>query len=357
MGDVLEIGGLIKFIFMKKIIAIGVLGLLSFGVYLVWPSAEMEELGVVEEVGEVEEVKLLETIAFESAGPTDGYEDERALIPELIAVEKWHQVGGPIGEQGNFAGSMVRLWDGGYRMYWNDSPDGGVASAVSEDGLNFEAEEGLRMETLNDGIECKASHPWVVAMDDGYRMYFQSEYDCDSGGDWFRTKTAFSEDGLNFVREGVLMEASEENGLERTAHGRIVQLEDGSYRMYFTVSLIGDKGPDDILGATSVDGLEWVFDDEMTIEFAHDPAVVVIDGRIHMYVGFLADNTLHLVSDDGYNFELVSWTEFYDENGNRFDSIWDVEAFQTEDGNVYIYAAGEVGGSGPTQGQIIFGEE
>ena len=63
--------------------------------------------------------------------------------------------------------SVIELPDGRWRMYYNS---GGIHSAISDDGINFQ-QEGLRLATNLQG-------PTVIRLDDGrYRMYLQDSED------------------------------------------------------------------------------------------------------------------------------------------------------------------------------------
>lgn len=169
-------------------------------------------------------------------------------------------------------------------------------------------------------------------------MYYGG--DCGHGEQGiFKIYTAFSTDGLNFEKEGISVDVGEENGLTHAGHGRIIKLEDGTYRMYFSANFIGRNLPADILGASSMDGLNWELDENPILEMGHDPSVVEVDGKIHIYTAFLGKNMVHLVSDDGYNFELVAWMDFYQED-TRFKEFGNPEAFLLPDGDVAIYSSG-----------------
>ena len=271
--------------------------------------------------------------------------DERALLPGVTDVERWELFEGPISGADNFAPGIVQLKEGGYRIYWNDWQNGGIASATSTDGITFEADSGLRTTETYEGSGCTTSHPWLVALEDGYRMYYQAV--CKDGlpADT-RMYSAFSEDGLTFTPEGVRLDVGADSGLTYAGHGRILTLDDGSYRMYFSANTLAmEEGePSAILGATSTDGLRWQLDDVVTLEMGHDPAIVWLDGKAHMFTSFLSKNLLHLVSDDGYSFTPVAWVEFYNDDGTQFEEFGDVEMLVTDDGEILVYGGGKLVG-------------
>lgn len=131
---------------------------------------------------------------------------------------------------------VVRLDDGRWRMFFilgqrpGAPPNAGLLSAVSEDGLNFELEEGLRF------AEPSLVDPEVHKMGEGWRLYYPSR----RAG---RIETAVSRDGgLSFAREGALE--------LRSAGSFDVVAADGGWRMY----LNAEPG---MLVLRSADGLHW----------------------------------------------------------------------------------------------------
>jgi hypothetical protein len=286
--------------------------------------------------------------APKSGKPAAGAElrqHERSFLPGLSAVETWREVA-TAGKPENFAPSVVRLPDGRYRMYVNDGPGHGVASFISSDGLSFTKEVGERLGQGGAGaLDCIASHPWVVQMDGGYRMYYQGDANCVQGDQGqqhaFRIFSAFSPDGLTFKREGVRVDVGGTTGLVTAAHGRILRLSDGSYRMYFSANLAGKDGPADVIGASSRDGLTWTVDARPILERAHDPTVIAVDGKVYLYTTYLGDNFVLLESSDGYQFTAVAWIDFYNRAGTRIEEFGDVDITHLPDGRLAIYGSGK----------------
>lgn len=283
--------------------------------------------------------------------PTVDAIGERAEVPTVTAIETWQRISYPA-DPGPFAPDIIALAEGGYRVFWNQfNPNGpmggGIASASSPDGIHFTADEGLRLVNELEGISCVVSHPWIIAVEGGYRLYFQADGACRFNGDVsgdepeFRILSAFSSDGLNFEREdGVRMDIGEATGLSQAAHGRVFQLADGTYRMLFSGNIIGKRGPSDILGATSMDGLTWTRDEQPIMEGGHDPAVIEQDGVYAAYVSYKAGNLLLMTSSDGYEFNPTAWVEFVDEQGDPLPVHGDVEVIEI-DGVVYLYGSGK----------------
>lgn len=100
--------------------------------------------------------------------------------------------------------SMHETEDGEYRMFFYDFPINKkqesykIYSAISTDGVEFEMEEGLRIE-----LEINMTDPEVVYLDGTWYMYF-------AGGEEKGISLATSEDGLNFeyvdsIHDGLYM--------------------------------------------------------------------------------------------------------------------------------------------------------
>ena len=249
------------------------------------------------------------------------------------------------GHQHNFAPSVVRLDDGRYRMYANAGMDAGVVSLVSSDGIAFTPEPGVRLSKTGDPkLDCTSSHPWVIAVSGGWRMYYQGNADCNperGGPVQYRIFSAYSKDGLSFTREGVRIEGSPANGLHEAAHGRVLQMPDGTFRMYFSAGIIGKEGPSDLLTATSEDGLRWTVDLRPVLERAHDPAVIAIGGKVFIFANYLGDNLLILESVDGRTFAPTSWVDFYSPGGTRIEEFGDVDVALLPDGQLAMYGSGK----------------
>lgn len=162
--------------------------------------------------------------------------------------------------------AIVRLPDGRWRLYYqfNDpvSAQTGIGSAVSEDGLVFSQEEGLRL-VSDESLEGAAiRHPCVVGLDEGgFRMY----YDTAPATGAYRIWSAYSADGLSFSREGLRVDVTPLRSNWPTrfyAHAskpEVLKTPDGIWRMYFNCSPLTGSVFDGI-GinlATSADGLVW----------------------------------------------------------------------------------------------------
>lgn len=163
---------------------------------------------------------------------------------------------------------VVKTADGRLRAYFNG--EGGIRSATSSDGRKWDIEPGARMQ---------GAHPALVKLPDGrLRLYYQQ----NSTEQARPYLSAVSTDGLNFVAEdGVRLRPgpgpSDRYGI---VHPHVIRLANGSYRMYYD----GENSPprmngvawENILSASSPDGLTWSKDrgarfkaDARSTSFAH----------------------------------------------------------------------------------------
>ena len=163
---------------------------------------------------------------------------------------------------------IVRVPSGGYRLYYTavgpakPYPDcqGYILSAVSEDGLAFEKEPGIRLapQPTISHMSLRVISPSVIACADGsWRMYFESR---GPAGIPTVICSAISSDMLNWELEA---------GIRFQAPGgvggvRYLALPDGHGRIYCFESVYGPGGPSRgprisqrIVSASTSDGLHF----------------------------------------------------------------------------------------------------
>ncbi len=177
---------------------------------------------------------------------------------------------------------VVRLSDGSYRLFAIVSD--GIASAVSDDGLEFTVEEGTRIKASDFGVE-QLSGGSLVELDDGtYRMYFS---DLPKPGEGVKDHLVFSatsSDMLTWTAESGVR-AGTGSGIDMSAeHPFVIKRSDGTFRMFYY-----RNNPTGLWTATSTDSLTWGDPESTGITEkteGNDPDVVALpDGRWRLYYG------------------------------------------------------------------------
>ena len=250
-------------------------------------------------------------------GYTSGVCSYTAIVlePPRLGVEA--NAGGVIADP-----SAVELSDGRIRLYIFAEGQG-VRSAISNDGINFTDEPGIRVK------EGDAGQPRVLLTEDGrYRLFTTRGKEIVS---------YLSDDGLDFSYEKKIIEASQ-LGLTSLSSPAIIKLPNSGYRMYVSdlPTPGGDVGGYKIVSAYSDDMLNWTPDPGIRIgkgsEYldysAERPSPVFNpDGSIRLYFGHFPDqgeNSLkaeigmnktldglhYSESEDGLTFKETVWTGF-----------------------------------------------
>ena len=250
-------------------------------------------------------------------GYTSGVCSYTAIVlePPRLGVEA--NAGGVIADP-----SAVELSDGRIRLYIFAEGQG-VRSAISNDGINFTDEPGIRVK------EGDAGQPRVLLTEDGrYRLFTTRGKEIVS---------YLSDDGLDFSYEKKIIEASQ-LGLTSLSSPAIIKLPNSGYRMYVSdlPTPGGDVGGYKIVSAYSDDMLNWTPDPGIRIgkgseyldySAEHPSPVFNSDGSIRLYFGHFPDqgeNSLkaeigmnktldglhYSESEDGLTFKETVWTGF-----------------------------------------------
>ena len=195
---------------------------------------------------------------------------------------------------------VIPLPDGRWRMYYeartHDRPSS-ILSAVSEDGLDWHREGGIRMSNPQWSYgtpRCLYLESVAGESKLRYRLYFHHySHPFRAGLDaQNHIISAVSNDGINFkIEPGVRI--AQENA-ERDSHAvyapEVIRVANGTYRMYY--SGWGAEIAGGIFSATSPDGLVWKKDPDVILELdspldcnmVSEPCVVEIgNGRCRMY--------------------------------------------------------------------------
>ena len=148
---------------------------------------------------------------------------------------------------------------GRLRMYYECCPgtqsiENSIRSAVSDDGLNWSVEPGVRLQTP----DCHYSACRIVFLDDGHsRMYVAQR--------GHGIVSAISkDDGVSFkIEDGIRIPTGDTYDRITAFAPEILRIDNGGYRMYYAGYSASNRAF--ILTATSDDGFNWMKDSEPVI--------------------------------------------------------------------------------------------
>ncbi|MDG1950449.1 MAG: sialidase family protein [bacterium] len=267
---------------------------------------------------------------------------------DLEIVEEWFYEY-DLDTDGNFAQEVIE-YNGQLFMYLNHPSNravgkvGGIAISLSDDGVEWTQENTLLVE---DTDEYSYSHPYAVEGPDG-NLYLYVQTNVGSGKDTFKyVSYAVSEDGLNFSEFTEFLACD-----EGCAHGRFLQLEDGTYLLAVSASVNKAGWNKQGFGRLpyvpgiwmvySDDLVEWKFSD-VYIPACHDPTFDDSGDEIYVYCATeLLEGTLRFSSPDGYEWtpeEPDGLVQFYDEDGEELGQMEDIDLHSYADGSTRMYGS------------------
>lgn len=145
-----------------------------------------------------------------------------------------------------------------WRMYFESCPgsqseSSTIRSAISDDGLNWVVESGVRLGCSTSSF----NSPKVLFLDDGrVRLY------CSERGKGIIS--AISDDGLSFVQEqGLRLNPSNSYDALTAFASEVLHIRNSGYRMYYAGYSALNRAY--VLSAWSADGLNWTKEDEPVI--------------------------------------------------------------------------------------------
>ncbi|MDP2916408.1 MAG: sialidase family protein [Dehalococcoidia bacterium] len=209
--------------------------------------------------------------------------------------------------------NIYRLEDGRLRMYYGGP--GGILSAISQDGITFRKETGVRVPSGSPGSpEMIVSDPTLVTQKDGrMRMYYKSASGPGGPGQSVHSiYSAISTDGLRFEKEGIRIDSQQTPDRGWASVPEAIVLPDGRVRLYYVSDGLDVKHG--IVSAISDDGLNFTREETKLTGFV-DPAVLrLADGSYLMLaVAFpfgsgsrltdAAPGIYSFLSEDGINFK------------------------------------------------------
>ena len=258
--------------------------------------------------------------------------------------------GEDIAPEGGF--DIVRLSNGTYRMYYTGCYQStnlqSILSALSEDGLVWRKEDGVRVAGMGAGYDDRdATDPYVLALSNGtYRMF----YSCTNSWEFIPayTSSAFSVDGINWTKEGVrLNPGGRADGYDdwRASGSFWVVSVPGGYRMLYT-GLDDSLGRHRILSAFSPDSLTWT----------KEPGVRVNLGAAEDFEGNTVEDPVLMRLENGtYRMFYTCSNEYASDNAPRIRSAIsaDLLDWSKEDGIRIDVGTGLDGDPALTGGRVL----
>ena len=235
-----------------------------------------------------------------------------------------------------------KMKDGRIRLYY--CGPGGILSAISQDSLTFNKEEGVRFNS-NQGSTCD---PSVVSLPDGrFRMYYKIAFGQGGPGSAVhKIYSAVSSDGLTFQDEGLRIDSEKTGDNGWASVPEAVLLEDGGVRIYYVSGDFEARGG--TMSAVSADGLAFDKEAGARTEALVDPAVLHLSDGAFLLLGVslptppgleqkLPQGIYALFSKDGLNFGEPR--SVLQENG-----VYDPSIIQVDEDTFRVYY-GKDGGS------------
>jgi hypothetical protein len=129
----------------------------------------------------------------------------------------------------------------------------------------------------------------------------------------------------------------------------IVQLADGSWKMFFGVEPEVDGNEFEIFSATSEDGFEWTVEETEILTMSTFPDVVELDdGSYRMYLQKAAE-IYSAISSDGSSFEMESGVRIFQNGEYDSDGVAAPSVLHLDDGTwLMVFRASDVGAFQPT---------
>lgn len=233
--------------------------------------------------------------------------NEITIEPGVIGCE-WTKDDGTRIEDGGVP-YAYKTKDDNIRLYYCASDN--IVSAISSDGITFEKEDGVRIES-GTGYEAVVCDPTIVELPDGrIRMYYKGGDSIGGPGESIhKVFSAVSSDGLNFEKEGIIIdsEKTDDNGFASVPEA--IKLPDGRVRIYY---VSGDTRSE-IVSAISYDGLNFSKEEGVRVSTFVDPAVIILPNGKYLMLASIA-------FPDKYTNYLYGIYGFFSEDGLEFTQL------------------------------------
>ena len=276
----------------------------------IWDEAEQKDLSLCPGDNPVNNPKSVATkisTQASSSPPTSTTTPPQISQPSpptstTTVLFKWTKDSG-IRVSGGQVPFIHKLKDGGFRMYYCGT-SGSIMSAISSDGFWFQSESGTRLAPIFGGYETIICDPTLVETPDGrFRLYYKG---ADTGGvpAIHKIFSAISSDGLNFEREGWVIDSEKTDDQGWASVPEAIKLSDGRVRLYYVSRACG-RGC--IVSAISSDGLNFTKEETKIYDYV-DPSVTQLsDGSFFLVTAnFTQQGGTELygfISSDGIHFD------------------------------------------------------
>jgi len=227
-----------------------------------------------------------------------------------------------------------RLKDGKVRLYYCNSR--GILSAVSDDGLSFTKEPGVRIPP-GTGFETIVCDPTIVDLPDGkMRMYYKgaNSQNPGPGNSIHKIYSAVSSNGLAFQKEGLRIdsETNGDNGWASVPEAAV--LSDGRVRLYYVTAAEIEHG---IGSAISSDGLDFAKEPGLRVKNLVDPSLVKIEDKYVLFAASIDERftslpkgIYYMESPDGFDFSepIAVFQE---------DDVYDPSVLKADDDTIRVF--------------------
>jgi len=206
--------------------------------------------------------------------------------------------------------NIYRMEDGRIRMYYGGQ--GGILSAITDDGLTFSKEPGVRVPSgSQDSPEMIVSDPTLVRLNDGrVRIYYKGATGPGGPGQSIHNVfSAISTDGLLFEKEGTRIDSQKTPDRGWASVPEAIVLPDGRVRLYYVSDGLDVKHG--IVSAISDDGLNFTREGPVLTGFVDPSVIMLADGSYLMLAvtissgseGIAKPGIYSFLSEDGINFQ------------------------------------------------------
>jgi hypothetical protein len=208
---------------------------------------------------------------------------------------------------------IYKLKGGGYRLYFCGA--GGILSAISSNGLDFQKEAGARISS-GSGAESMVCDATVISLPDGkVRMYYKGANGQGGPGQALhKIFSAISSDGLKFQKEGLRIDSEKTGDGGWASVPEAIMLPDGRVRIYYVSGDFEAMGGS--MSAVSEDGMTFQKEEGARVKALVDPAITALPGGRYLLLAVslpappnspskseqLAQGIYSLVSEDGLFF-------------------------------------------------------